>query len=360
LAFFFEPNLSQFTLVNSNLSLNKNYMHIIDLQETQSVSVCVEWAHDRAWLRCYDTGTGNTYGSAAVPSTSTQLYSNGYISVAPFTGLANNDDSTVEVNVYIRGRNMHFNQVSGEGIPTDRMITESEDMNDVETMCFPINPTSANDAHISEHHFGEEVFSLRSILKRFVTTDLYTIGSAVSLYTIQTEAPILPLPNPVYGSTASAYKTILGSVQLAYVGMRGSMRFRVVSTNGDIDYTKGARVLVSLQNPEFNAPVSSISWTSAVVNAVPQIGGVAFVPGTNGGIEFDIPYYSNNLFAFAFTTNYVGTNPDNMVYDAYFTKNFIVHREGDPTQTRSDVTIDRAIGEDFMFYQFSGAPFFRV
>lgn len=354
----YEPNISQFGLFSSGFDLNKNFIDVIDLQETQSVSYCLDWAKDRAWARCYSAGTGNAIGTSVGVSNDMINYSNGIISLFPFTGLTNNDMNPVRVNVYIHGENMHFNQLSDDGFPSNRLITESDDLSTVPVECRVLNPTSATDAHISLQHFGEEMHSLRSLIKRFVTSYQTQTPVLVGFPNLKISIPLYPLPEPTYGVGSVVFPSVLKLLPLAYMAMRGSLRFRVNVTSGTSEITRGERVSVSLAPITSSSPGFSVTRTTEKP-AMKTEGSLLFIPATNAGVEFETPCYTNNLFMFSFTDNYVGPNPNDGVYNSAFSKHVEVVWPGNET-VPADISVETAAGEDFSFYCFTGVPFYRI
>lgn len=354
----YEPNISQYPLISTAFELNKNFIEVIDLQDTQCVSYCINWAKDRAWLQCYPSGTGNVLGTNPVTATDQAYYANGIVALFPFTGLTNNDGSPVRVNVYIHGKNMHFNQVSDTGLPSNRTLTESDDKSTIPIECVELNPTSATDRNISVHHFGEEVHSLRSLIKRFVTTYAVSIGAGVAGdNSLNINLPIYPIADPIYGGTASVRKSAIRFLPLAFMAMRGSVRFRV-NVQNSYELQRSDRVSVTLAPPTTSTPTSTVAWTSARP-AMDLNGSLMFIPSTNAGVEFELPCYTNNLFLFAFTADYVGPNNNNGVFNTNFSKQVNIVWPGDYTKA-AYVTVESAAGEDFSFYGFTGAPFLRV
>jgi hypothetical protein len=131
LAIFYEPNIDQNVIINADLSMNKNFMTIIDIQETESVDVIVNWAQPRAWNLVEIAGsaaaTNYSLNDLTVP---TNGYYNGYIGIVPFTTLQSpSSDDSVFVNVYVSGVDLQFNMLTATNLPTIRkVVSESADV----------------------------------------------------------------------------------------------------------------------------------------------------------------------------------------------------------------------------------------
>lgn len=128
LAFYFEPNISQNVVIDTVLDMNKQYIVIVDLQETTDVTFKVEWAFPKAWARNIPNDLIRDVGAIGFLGTDYAPYANGYIAVTPFTSLQSPDNSDIEINVYISSDDMMFNQLTPTRIPTLRPATESKRM----------------------------------------------------------------------------------------------------------------------------------------------------------------------------------------------------------------------------------------
>ncbi len=359
-ALYYEPNIAQEAIIDADIDLNKNYMQIIDLQDTQSVEICVDWASPRSWLHTFDSANSIlNYGEHFSATSNSYLYCNGYIGVTVFTDLQSPDDSTIDVNVFVSGEDMHYNQMIPDHLPSSRVTSESgSDLADQDVTCKILNETGAETHWISHYHFGEEPVSVRSLLKRYqYSQDISTSAGIATDVSLRASMLIYPLIQPTYGSSvASARKNLYSYLRYAYVGMRGSMKKRLhVASNWSFD-SDLANVGITLGSVGTTG-ASSLNWVGDPV--FPSMRGtVSFVPATNGGLEFSLPYYSNNLFCFSFADDLVGTNDVNDM-DSQWTRAYQADFEcDDPTSGAPHVVESQAIGEDFSFLRFQGAPMF--
>jgi hypothetical protein len=303
LAVFFEPNIAQFALIDTNLEYNKNYMKIVDIQETQSFEVCVKWAFARAWA---ETVTSQRcYLNYDPMNTTDVLESNGYVGVVPFTSLQSPDDSSIQVNVFVRGEDMHFAYPTNKNMPTAREIyTESKTELEIKSVeCFELNESSANTDHIHLLHFGEAIPTLRLILRRFVHSNQLDVLAGLTGEVLNFNLPVIPAPEPAYGDTTSD-PTFFSLLRYAFLGLRGGIKKRIFVV-GESDFGRAdSRAAVFLGSVSSSITPSS-AFGAGILGSQPN-GTVAFVPLTNGGIETEIPMITNNLFLFSFADDLVG------------------------------------------------------
>jgi hypothetical protein len=346
IAFVYEPNVGQNVLIDSSgLTLNKQHVFVLDLQEAQTVELCFDWASPRAWLEC----NGYVIWSSGVDSSSQELF-NGYVSVYPMTKLQSPDAGDIYVNVFVSGQDMHYNYYTA-AFPD--LNWESAQVDDF--TCVTINETKASDDHIHELHFGESISSFRSLLKRFAlidsknTTDTVAIGATFHLV-----EPTYPTLRPTRTAPSTREVLLLNFLRSAFVGMRGGMRYRVSATQNSFTPTSAIKIYIS-------PPVTSTATTSLSPGTMnhPQRGTVMFVPSTNGGIEFEVPFYSNLLFVAAQESNAFDTNAIPTKFNRNFTVEFEVN--GDATAiNKLAANVYVAAAEDFTLIRFLGAPPFRV
>jgi len=368
----YEPNIAQEALIIADIDLNKNYVSIIDIQETQSVSFCVKWAQARAWMRMLPYGsTPRNYGAAFTVANSAP-YVNGFIFVTPFTELTSPNGSSVSVNVFVSSDNMLFQQPTASNFHVNRrIVTEGKEdddaKNDVEVSCIDLNTSSASLKGISELHFGEQILSLRPLLHRYCTVQVLSVAaSAAGPTSLVHTCNNLPSPYPLYtAAIVSLQPALINYLMFGYVGVRGGGRRRshayshgtasnvAINSMGPM-----SRVNVNLHPP--STPASgSVAWASGAAIASFD-GTVSFVPLTNGGIEYEIPYYSNNLFHFSFASNGVGTNPTDDMNGTWSSQHDITMEVSDSSQDTNTVVSDFAISDDFTLMKFNGSPFFKV
>lgn len=413
MAVVFEPNIEQALLLTSTLQLNKQFVTVIDIQETQHVSFVVEWAGVRPWLKILDNSTATTSYGVGIVSAFGQNFCNGMVMFFPFTELQSPDDSSVDVNVYVRGKDVQFNvprdtqllqtalpivaslaeqkefdlggviaspdpiQVDFEGARYDLSDTrfplyvdyEGRDYSfgDMEITDMVLNPTGATNAHISEWYFGEQPVSFRSMCKRFHAIFGETL-SGVGILRRILRVPWLAPPTNGYGgypAPSNRYLPhLMGYLRYAYVGVRGGVRYRVVVNDSSLVVTSKT-FDVNLEAP--TTGIAYFSYTSGTSitfpNTIPRAlynGGTNGNLDTNYGIEFEVPFYSNNLFLYGF--RYDGETPSDNSVDTFYTRGAVCTVYGENTAASSTVSVgvQMAAAEDWTLLRYQGAPYYQV
>lgn len=360
---FYEPNIWQTTLINAGIELNKNFQIVIDIAETSEFEFTVKWAKERVWMLVGRTGMCfASYTNTLHTFTPSSFYdrSNGYFGICPFTELQSPDDSPVYVNMFIKSDNMHFNGLynnnadfsRGAG-PADFVEAKAESQSYDVVPKYDLNESTFSDAHISVEYFGEEPFSFRSLLKRYVTIQKYanvaTTHQDHGNY-VGFEFPIIYANNspasgpPIWGPS----NDLLSYLRQAYVAMRGSMRQRI--SMYDVD---GGTTPVQTQ---IRVGLAGISNTESAVMLAPpaqysdSCGFTTFAPYTNNGVEVEFPFYCPLKFRLA----YNAAGADTLV-DQYWFRNYRVYAQMPKAVTNIYAIIDAATGEDFTLMRFQGS-----
>lgn len=367
LAFFYEPNIYQQVIIDADLSTNKNFMKIIDLQETQCVEFCIHWAQPRAWCLVPQSNTvADDYSTTGTLSAVSPDYFNGYIGVVPFTDLQSPLEDDISINVFVSSDGLQFNDLTEINFPTGRNIyTEAanltDDKNDTEVTCLDLNESTGSDSNTSDYHFGEQPLSFRSCLKRYVETSRKTETPGSACWGPQWIGNILPPPKPLFGSFSVTRVNLMGYLRYAFLGVKGGLRKRVhfvyansTSVSGD---SSTNMALVTLGSAFASDTTEDITFLTEPPHAL-QRGSIMYVPATNGGIEFEIPYYSNNLFSFSCADDGLGTiGTDEMEQD--WLKLYYAAHEKYLNSGQAVYAIEStAAAEDFTFMRFLGAPYY--
>jgi hypothetical protein len=359
LGIFYEPNISQYGIISADLALNKNYFAIVDIQETQSFSVCVEWAQPRAWCKTFNVGQSIfNHGPQFSATQDATEYVNGVIGVVVFGENTSPNNSDIRVNVYVRCPDLRVNVLTDDQLPSERFITESgkmSDLHDTPVSCIPLNASSFDDTYLSMFHFGEEPLTLRGALKRFSAGPAIS-GSVGTGTVLSAVVDTIPIARPAYGSSTTQ-PTLMEYLMYAFLGVRGGVRKRLHAITADDKMGSMSRSQVIL-----GVPAGYVAPTATFVPGPPLSRGrgtVSFVPDTNGGIEIEAPYYSLNLYSYAFADDHVGTNSDNDMVDEWI-RTIQFEAEMTDNTSGSSVVVETASGEDFTFMRFSGAPMYSL
>lgn len=374
IAVIYEPNSQQRALMDTNYELNKNYVRVFDLQETQNVSVCVEWNSAWAWQRApaidkYKDMYDHEYGTT---TDAEDAWSNGLLSLVPFTRLQSPNDSDVQVNVYVKARNLRVNFLNDTNLPNTRVfVSESSDStmtygfttkatgpglvttDDVD--CVTLNPSTAEVDRLNENYFGECPVSFRSLLKRFATQARVNVVSGITLGVYQLDVPNYPRINKSYTATSN-YKNLYDYLRYAYLGIRGGMRHRInVMTPNDSNVLN--TTIVTLNQFE-----TTDNYSVTVDTSPPPMrinGSVCFVASSNGGIEYEAPFYNNLLFLFSCNNNLVGPGAAYLA-PLSFQRRCRVSIPLNGSDMTVYATDHISTGEDFSFMGFLGTPYFAL
>jgi len=368
LGVYFEPNLSQNVLITASTSLNKQFIKIVDIQETQVFEVEVPWASYRPWLQVGQANQQHSFSDPSSISTTTG-FCNGFISVFPFTDLQSPDSSDINILVYAYCPDLQVNGMTSRGLPTSRLRTASGPftgvirtesgncIQPVEVTRVPLNESSATLEGLCDEYFGEQPVSFRALLKRYVHNQQMTTVAVTTQTSLLNRPQIFPVNGLPYGNTSwTHYPDLFSYLRYAYLGIRGGIRarMRMCATQSINSY---GWIKIGLDDPDTSFPNDSQS--SADPGGATMAGTVTFVPGTNGAAEVELPFYSNNLFALSFSDTYDdgALYADNMEQRWYRS---IIFRLDIPTKSIAAATFDveRAAGEDFSYMRFQGAPWF--
>jgi len=356
----FDPNVSQSVLMEADQSLNKQFLKIVDIQETQTFEICVEWAHSKPWARvCNDTQMRGSVGGITDPAIFRD-FANGYIFLFPITKLQSPDNSDVSINVYIRSDDMVFNFMNTQLLPSNMVVAESETI-PRDLSCLDLNPSGQTKDHLADEYFGEVPTSFRSLMKRFVTdntldgTTVGITGQAVVKLVDNSIPKILPIFNINSTFNTERY-TLLGYLRYAYIAMRGGLRRRV-SFPG-LELAGGtARVKVALNNPSDTTVATALSYANSVPSTSSMTGSVMYIPSTNGGVEFEVPFYSNNLFVPSGTT--APFDQGDPMFCSWGLRNYSVTVEAKGGNTFNSI-VEIATGEDFILAGYIAPPPFAI
>lgn len=355
---YYEPNIQQNVIINSALATNKQFVRVFDIQETSTIDFCVDWAFPKAWaFQMYESDVRQSMGSEFSTSATMWGCVNGYIGVTPFTKLQSPDGSNVHINVYVSGEDMAFNKVSQGFFPASRtIVSESARLSNVDVTCVELNPTSALMEDIGRDHFGEMPVSFRAMLKRFHTSELTSgVGDVNAQKSLLFKCPIYePLLPSI--STAAADNSNIGLfnyLRYAYLGMRGGMRKRLFVCSDAVKSPLDP-LSIFLFDPQTFTVNPVITYNANLMPRYFLSGTVAFVPFTNGGIEFEVPFYTNNLFVWS-----CNSDPFNTVSTTFETnciRNYGCEYAGTGNQTFTLIGEATATGEDFNFLRWLSSP----
>lgn len=365
IAIGWEPNLLQAALMDTQYFLNKNYVKVIDIQETQDIEFCVHYASPYIWLQ--NETVGSTYSVHSTDFAATNLdRNNGFIYVVPFTELQSPIDADAFINVYVSGEEMQFDKMDPSLLPTNRVVytnSAKEGANpQIDYTCLDLNESAASAYSTADVCFGEQPLSFRALCKRYSTQNSKNSTTSASAHTfVSVNSRIIPSISPSFGTTTTGQDlspTLLRTLYYAYLGVKGGMRkkLRFYCVGESLPYQNAA--YVQLDGLSSTNAASTVTY---VYGNAPTFlngnGGNVYLPHTNAGIEVELPYYSPNLFQFAFnSTGNSGTDQYEM--NANWVRNFTVSFDSSALSASGVFTQEYATAEDFSLMRFNGAPYF--
>lgn len=360
-----EPNCEQFSTISYD-SLNKNHIRLIDIQETQSVTFKIEWGSFREWL---EVGTVDNFSNA------NSALHNGFVWFAPYTALVSPDPTAgVEILVSVRCPNLEVFGATMVNFPESRVIPNPEFQNVVsesqistKNSTVKLVATNADDSNISMDHFGESVQSFRSLLKRYTLDEYATMTGAVSsgINEVVFESAIYTFGGPDYAGTVYTNPfrpNYFNYLRYAYLGCRGSVRKRInmlFEANREYNY-----FIAGFMSPATNPLPASMNFLTGSATVLASShntelqGQAIFCRDSNGAIEIELPFYSNNLFVFPAALDFIGSNPgSDLNFTEHWYKNYEVKAVcGAQSNIIKFVWVYEAAGEDFNFMRFQAAP----
>jgi hypothetical protein len=387
--FDFEPNITGEAAMVYGTGFNKRFSFVVDLQETDSITLCVKPTYHKQWLRVPSINSATNsivVGNGPIVNTAEKWRDSiGVLTVSMLTKFQTPDLDDMDILVFVSSDDIVFNRltvanlpsrvfpssgffVDGELVSEDvkeddvdvpaQMEMDSNNINSQEVSCIELNPAPMSDIGKFDWYFGEQIQSLRYLLKRFVTTVARNPGNIASGSKLLTlSAPILPTLDASF-----AYKTpdgpvlsVFDYIRRAYMCCSGSVRKRFYLTGFD-NAARTDSVRVSLNRPETVQVAPTFTGALGNQDVFSFVDGtVSYVLGTNTGMEVEFPFYTNNTFCYP-------CNPDpqpsgDVMMDPLTSRNYtLTYGTNYATTTNTRIIVETAYGEDFNLYRFIAAP----
>lgn len=377
----YEPNVSQAALIDTgDTKLNQQTSIIVDLQQTQDVCMDIEWNNSRAWCILPTMGPTEdlavTNNQSCTPEGYDNTYMLGYVTVRPLNELVQPTDlSTVPVNVYVSCDDLMVAAPSVENIDFNKnftvtqsqIVTEGEvDNEDVTHDTLIVTGASHDKAALM--HFGEKIVSFRAALKRYAGVGYFenSVPATGDLFTLKFKGSLYPRSCSAPGRadrTDSFQKTVYNWLRFAYVGVRGGMRYRVryidtrESDRSHYYVTARRAGYASYATTLDGMDIAAISSSTKEDIGASWQGSTLYHLMSNGGVEFEVPYYSENVFQFSYSDD-EGANYSSNDVSVDFVNLWNCNYTVDGINNDSIYGyVDAATAEDFTFLRFQGAPF---
>jgi len=367
------------------------YSKIVDLANERDFTMEIGWGNARGFLEVGSIGQfAQIWSTTAIGSSGVHM--NGTLSVYTLNDLTTPSDSVnndITVNVFMRCCDDFSVAVPTESIRTVTYLNDvAPQSGDLEFQSGEMEQESSpeTNAPLKEDiqecaapclvmdntydvYFGEKITSMRTMLKRYMYFSSQVFGAFSG-----GAATLEDFDFPVYrgvdtqgrhqtNTTAKANivnTTLLNYLAPAFVGYRGSIRYKVVAACPDNH--SGGRLGISRTNKaaDYSLVLSGIrqnnnnQFASDSISFRPTYfeGGEVTDLAVSPVLEVELPYYSNQRFTFT-------RRLKSFANTAYSRLGHVIDISA-PTTT-GFTTIDKyvSVGEDFNLFLYQGQPPFR-
>lgn len=307
-----------------NYGWNTVYSRIVDISEEKDFSITLNWANERPWLEVpWVLGDGNNFDPGALGAVTTRATDNGVLSVSvlnPLTEPAAQAD-TVDINVFVSaGDDFEVcfpieSQLLKESSPFppqnqsgEHIVDEEDDRaNQPElgetTDIMPITPSTK----LYDVFMGDPIRSFRTILKRYVQTDILSLLEDSAYYSVNWRLPARPFvpgwdPNGIHDSAGVSLNYVRNNaftlMSLAYRVYRGSFRWKYYFHSMGNETCPTVALSNSIGNVYSKATETFTNFPSeagsaSLLGSTGHSGMVTTAPTQNPTLEFTIPWYTN-------------------------------------------------------------------
>jgi hypothetical protein len=229
--------------------------------------------------------------------------------------------------------------------------------------------------------FGEKVVSFRALLKRYMLyathnkCDASPGTSTAASIIFQVKQGPFPLYRgfagvPRHGTKNEVNLTLLNYLARGFCGWRGSIRRKFQICGPNLNYmAKAARDIgsptyattwINIGDPS----LTEVGVNDRLIDSQPPgwTGESIFNVQTNSGVEVELPYFRPNRFSFARNTHVNNGIGDDMSNKDFMVLNVTIpnYQSGLTTETWQSFHVDDyvAVGDDFSFFFYVGAPLF--
>ena len=393
----------------SSSEFNTNYTYIVDLAESKDFTIDVGWCSHTKYCVNKDPPSATSpipYVKGAVLQTISDESFNGIISVYVVNNLTvpnTSIDNDIEINCFVSAapdfevRNPRASLLNNYSVfkplqatlSTPQMGEETADVEETDEPNKPLAqlsdmtmaaPMSCSDP-TNHVFFGEDIKSIRSLMKRYTlhyTDAIYPAARGYRIWTRICEA--FPFyrgasPNGINVTSLGPFNfsntTYLNWFTPAYVGWRGGIRYKTSLYGpsfqfGTYSVTREETRFLGYSSedepldpgPLFEDSKNTMIWSRSLTNPATMGGSHFTTQGQNPNLEFEIPFQTTARFHLARSaaqTTPVGSNADRDFASSYTLKGVyraaLAQSEGAMFQ---DIHV--AAGEDFSLFMFVGCP----
>ena len=346
LRLIYEPR-SQLVSFNTD-TYATNFNRIIDIQKECDFEMHISWAQDSPYIETF-TIAGSTeadlyaLGLNTLPA-GTMNYSNGALCVRVLTELhtPGAEISDLRVNVFVRAgddfevavpnedniRTMSYfpdnvGLLDPQGDELEASMDATDDVPTEPSSISPVGTVHSSVNHKNQVFFGEHINSFRTLLRRYNLHMAHTppnwdanTNEILSWRITQKAFPYYRgyAPNGIHTTTGFipynyVNMTMLNYVTPAYMGKRGSTRYKMMVESRDIDESfymcvertatqePYASTTVLLYEDGFSSSQAARTYANRVRSG--HNGQMVTAAREQPGVEVEFPWYQNRRFAFA-------------------------------------------------------------
>jgi hypothetical protein len=398
LMFIYEPNSYGLSLIESGVTdLNQQYIYYLDIEEDRDLTIDCGFVHDKLFANVYDLSDvdfytayrEHFYTNGSIPvyqSLANSGQSIGNVYVRPFTTLtspSSNGANDVKINCYVYSNDIEFavpvdmsvfevgRRISSEASPvapdgaTQKDVASNTRTSSITSLINKVKPTNDN---VYSYHFGEKIESFRSLLKRDEGLASFSNGvssSGISCYNVPVYPCAFTNGLPYYGNVSDnidtnfnnnqARFTLFDHLRYAFLFCKGGYRYRIYETNTNQYFGNVCvdRVLLNGKDDQF-----VYLNTVAQQNLLPRLSGsVVYNTHTNTGVEFEVPYYSDNLFELSCLPYSEVVDSTNGTFTKARPGAKVTYEHTRESHTYTTYIVGSA-AEDFTFFRFQGAGYY--
>lgn len=376
---------------------NTNYTHIVDISETKDVCVEIPVCSSRPLLRSYTinapvTDLYSNVGNTLAASTS---QGNGIISVHVVSELSQPADAGAPIRVIVSiagGDDFAVYDPIDTTLKTLVLKPQSMDEPDVDAV-LPFTEDCTRMVDVPDLHemyplifTGEAIKSFRNVIKRYnFHTSWGPIPSTLGYFVMRVRSSMFPFNrgnvlgaiNARAGAVPYTYcnTTMLNYVSWAYVGWRGSIRWKLVhgdqvyQTNDATDnaVANNTKMIVTRES-DVSASTYEVATAVTLRNSnnntnahrmlttMPTCmnGAVSTITAQNPVAEIAIPYSCNKRFQLSRLQDRTSAAQAN-IHDVSGKTTYLYYRGAD-TGWHQSVDEYVAAGDDFSLYFYVGPP----
>lgn len=375
--------------LGATVDYNTNYSRVIDIADAEDFEITIGWGQHKPWLECETIDSSINFSPSNRLSELFMRAANGVIELDVINELVSpNASSDISVNVYVSMcDDARFAQPDGEKIkdltyfrhPQEETLQSQSGIVEQTGVDEPLAATQletiASEAVPEDQtmnvFFGENVTSIRELVKRYVMTrywyNAFAFGSGTNVTRLRNKTfPYQRGYDPEgidteqFGAYNNSNMNPISYFQACYAGYRGSIRHKYL-------YHTAGNMLTPVVEREDYSPDTAGIWSTQAINAANSDSGEltkAFTntswqgaagTGTtiNNGVEVEFPFYNKGRIGYSRLIR--AQDLDCPSTSSWFATGLdYAFRQG--TDEKIAFQQWTAAGEDFSLYFFTGVP----